>query len=576
MSSLYYKKDARLYILFVAFFLFSAILLARLFIIQVLDKDVYTALSEKIHQRELALVPVRGEIYVYENEVPYPIVVNKDYYLVFADPRKIIDEGSLVEEIAPILGIADSEKSDLIKKLEKKDDPYEPVKKKVDSDTVETLKKLNYPGIYFIRESFRMYSEKGIGGHVLGFVDSEGAGKYGIEGFFNKELYGKSGYTRAIKDVFGSPIATEDFDIQRSVDGLDVILTIDKAIQYTSCESVKKGVEEFQAFAGSIIVMEPMTGRIIAMCSFPDFDPENFNKVQDLNIFNNPAIFYAYEPGSIFKTITFAIGIDLNKITPKTKYEDTGEIKIVGQKSIKNSDLKAYGIQTMTEALEKSLNTGAIYVVEKIGNDDFRKYVEDFGFGRITGIELSSEVAGNISSLSKRGQIYSMTASFGQGITVTSIQFITAFSSLVNGGKLMKPYIVEKFLQEGKPINETKPEVVRQVISPQASSIITNMMVSVVENGYSKKANIPGYYVGGKTGTAQVAGKDGKYGDESIHTFIGFTPAYDPRFVILIKMDNPKKFKFSSETATLVFKDLAEYILRVYNIPPERAVEKNS
>ena len=573
-KSMYFKKDARLYLIIAVFFLIGATLIGRLFYLQIIQYNVYAALSEKLHQTDKALVPMRGEIYVNDGGTMYPVVVNKDYYLAFADPREILEDQAFVNAISTILKISPDEQQNFLKKIADKNDPYEPIKKKVEVDAMVELKGLGIPGLYFTRESYRMYSEKGLGGHIFGFVDSAGSGKYGIEGYMDKELYGIEGYARNIQDVFGSTAAAKDYENKKTIDGENIVLTIDKSIQYKSCEEIRIGVEEFQATGGTVIVMDPSTGKVIAMCSYPDFDPENFNKTESLNYFNNPATFYAYEPGSIFKTITFAIGLDLGKITPKSTYEDTGEVKIIGLKPIKNSDLKAHGIQTMTETLEKSLNTGAVYVEEKIGDDNFRKYVEDFGFGRATGIELDSESLGNISSLSKRGQIYSMTASFGQGITITSMQFITAFSSLINGGNLMKPYIVDTILKETETISETKPQIVRQVISEAASSMITNMMVSVVENGYSNKAKIEGYYVGGKTGTAQVAGSEGKYGNETIHTFIGFAPAYNPKFTILIKMDNPKKFDFSSETATLVFKNLAEYILHYYNIPPEKEIEK--
>jgi len=365
-------------------------------------------------------------------------------------------------------------------------------------------------------------------------------------------------------------ITLGDREVENPISGKDIVLTIDRNIQFKTCEEIKKGVQEYQAESGSIIAMDPSSGAILAICSFPDFDPANFNTVKDINIFNNPAIFYAYEPGSIFKAITMAIGLDLKKIEPNTTYEDTGEVKIIGQKPIKNFDQKAYGAQTMTQVLEKSLNTGAVFVENLIGKKNFLKYVKDFGFGETTNVGLDSEGAGNIAPLDKRGEIYAMTASFGQGITITPIQYLAAFSTLINGGKLMKPYIVEKILNEGAVVEEIKPKVVRQVISQNASAQITGMLVSAVENGWDKKTKIQGYYVGGKTGTAQVAGSDGKYSNATTHSFAGFAPAYNPRVAIIVRLDNPKKFSFASETTTRVFKNVIEFILDYYNIPPDR------
>jgi len=375
---------------------------------------------------------------------------------------------------------------------------------------------------------------------------------------------------KSAKDATGRSITIGEREVKRPVNGSKIILTIDRKIQVKICDEIKKGVEGFGAKTGTIIVMEPYSGAVVGMCSYPDFDPEKYNEVENINIYNNPAIFSAYEPGSIFKAITLAIGIDEKKITPYTTYEDTGEIKLIGLKPIRNSDLQAHGIQTMTQVLEKSLNTGAVFVANKIGNKDFRKYVQNFGFGENTGISLDTEVPGDISSLDKRGDIYTITASFGQGITVTPLQFISAFSALVNGGKLMKPHIVEEIIHEDGSTDTFAPTTIRQVISQSSSSAISGMLVSVVENGWGGKAGVEGYYVGGKTGTAQVAGKDGEYGEETIHSFVGFGPARNPKFVILVKLDEPQSHVFSSDTATTIFRKVASYLFQMYDIEPER------
>lgn len=563
------RRDARLHFIMVVFFLMGAVIAYRLFDMQVLKHSAYKEQAEKLHLIEKEIKPPRGSIYVKEKDVLYPIVFNEDYYLVFADPRKIKDSSHFIDTIAPILDLGEEEWKDLLRRINKKDDPYEPIKKKVSKEKIEILKKADIEGVYFTDETFRKYPEKNIGGHILGYVDYNGEGRYGLEGFYGEFLAGLPGKIRSARDAYGESITVGEREVSSAVPGKDLVLTIDRNIQLKTCEEIKKGVETFQADGGSIIVMDPMTGAVIAMCSFPDFDPEKYNTIKDIQVFNNPAIFYAYEPGSIFKTITMAIALDLKKISPLTTYEDTGEIKIIGQKPIKNFDLKAHGVQTMTEVLEKSLNTGAVYAENLIGKNNFAKYVKNFGFGENTGIGLDSESSGNILSLDKRGEIYVMTASFGQGITVTPMQYITAFSALINGGKLMKPYIVEKVMSEGKLIEETKPQIVRQVISSNASALISGMMVSVVEKGWDKKTKVQGYYVGGKTGTAQVADSNGKYGDKTEHSFAGFAPAYNPKIAVIVNLKNPKKYKFASETTTVVFRNLAEYILHYYNIPPD-------
>jgi len=564
------KKDARVYVVTAVFFLIAGVLLYRLFNLQVLQHGAFAARSDELHNIEKELKPVRGQVMVSENGETYPIITNKDYYFVYADPRKIEDKQHFIDTITPILGLKEEEWKDLLAKVSKENDPYEPIRRKVELEDVQKIKDAELSGVYNVPESYRMYPEGIFGGHILGFVDYNGEGKYGIEGYYNQELTGVGGVLKSAKDATGRSITIGEREVKRPVNGSKIILTIDRKIQVKICDEIKKGVEGFGAKTGTIIVMEPYSGAVVGMCSYPDFDPEKYNEVENINIYNNPAIFSAYEPGSIFKAITLAIGIDEKKITPYTTYEDTGEIKLIGLKPIRNSDLQAHGIQTMTQVLEKSLNTGAVFVANKIGNKDFRKYVQNFGFGENTGISLDTEVPGDISSLDKRGDIYTITASFGQGITVTPLQFISAFSALVNGGKLMKPHIVEEIIHEDGSTDTFAPTTIRQVISQSSSSAISGMLVSVVENGWGGKAGVEGYYVGGKTGTAQVAGKDGEYGEETIHSFVGFGPARNPKFVILVKLDEPQSHVFSSDTATTIFRKVASYLFQMYDIEPER------
>ena len=263
-----------------------------------------------------------------------------------------------------------------------------------------------------------------------------------------------------------------------------------------------------------------------------------------------------------------AAGIDAGKVEPETTYIDEGEVK-VGPYKIRNSDLKAHGEQTMTQVLEKSLNTGMIFVEQELGKNTFINYVNRFGFGEITDITLDTEMSGDLSSLDKRGDIYAITASYGQGITATSLQLVTAFSSFANRGYLPKPYIISEIISEDGKIEKIKPQNVREVINPKTASLITGMLISVVENGYGEKAKVDGYYIGGKTGTAQVASKSGGYGENTVHSFIGFGPVSNPRFVMLVKLDSPKGVRFASDSVTPLFGQLAKYLLNYYQISPD-------
>lgn len=583
-------------------FLFAGIIIARLFVLQVLDHTFYSALAAGQHEIYQLLFPERGKIWMQEigsgdsseKKKLYPLATNQTLFLVYAEPRKIKnpedlaaklveifnikqaqnDNGANEEDIPTVEELKEKLKEELLVKLKKENDPYEPLRHRVTEEEVNKIKALQIEGVGFTEEDVRFYPEKNIGSHFLGFVgirEDKKIGQYGLEGHFNSELAGKQGYLASEKDVAGRWIPISRRKWQKAEDGSDIILTIDRNIQFFVCDKLQKAIQQHGADSGTVIIMEPKTGAVLAMCSFPDFDPNEYAKVKDINVFNNPAIFYQYEPGSVFKAITIAAAIDSGKITPTTTYNDEGFVKIDNH-IIKNSDEKAHGVQTMTQVLDESLNTGAVFAVSQIGAEIFKKYVSDFGFGIMTGIELDFEAAGNIESLSRKGKIWSATASFGQGISVTPIQMVTAFAAIANGGKLVKPYIVDEIRKSDGTVMKTEPKVIRQVISNRTAALLGGMLVSVVENGHGKRASVPGYFVAGKTGTAQVPKKDGKgyEKDITIGSFVGFAPVEDPRFVMLVKIDHPRTTIWAEATAAPVFGEIAKYVLNYLKVPPSR------
>ncbi|MFH0805143.1 MAG: penicillin-binding protein 2, partial [Patescibacteria group bacterium] len=329
------------------------------------------------------------------------------------------------------------------------------------------------------------------------------------------------------------------------------------------------------ADGGSIIIMDPMTGAMIAMCGYPDFDPNKYRGVEDANTFLNPATFYVYEPGSIFKPITMAAALDQGALTPTTTYNDTGQA-VFGKYTIKNSDGKANGVQTMTQVLEKSLNTGAIFAAESIGPQKFEEYVQRFGFGQKYGLELSTEAQGNISNLAAHKELSMATGSFGQGISATLLQMTNAFGVIANGGKLMQPYIVDEVANPSSGVStKTEPRVIRQVVTSKTATTLAAMLVNVVRNGHGKRAGVPGYFVAGKTGTAQIARSDGPgyETDFTIGSFCGFAPVDNPRFVMCVKIDKPRDVQWAESTAAPLFGQLAQFMVNYYGIPPEEKVE---
>ncbi len=559
----------------VCLFIFGAAVVMRLGHIQIFQYGFYAALAQNQHNLSSLLLADRGEIFVHEDGKLVPLAANKDYYLVYADPRIVKDAPKVADELS---GLLQMPAGDILPHLQKSGDAYEPLKKQVERNVVEQIQNLNITGIGFERETSRYYPEKNIGSQLLGFVgyqDDLRVGQYGVEGYWDKELAGTNGFLQGTRDAGGQSITIGSKTLSQKKDGSDIVLTIDRTIQYKACTELDAAVQKHGATGGALIIMEPSTGKIIAMCGSPDFDPNAYQDVKDINVFVNPSTYNVYEPGSVFKSITMAAALNEGKITPNTTYTDTGSVQI-GKYIIKNSDDKAHGVNTMTQVLEQSLNTGAIFASRQIGPEKFEEYIKRFGFGEKTGIDVKSEQSGDISALAQHKEIYMATGSFGQGISVTPIQLITAYGAIANDGMMVKPYVVDQVIHRDGTTDTTKPVTVRQVISPETAVKVQAMMVNVVQNGHGKQAGVPGYFVAGKTGTAQIPlqGARGYDPSQTIGTFVGFAPVDNPKFVMLVKIDRPKDVKFAESTAAPVFGDMARFMLNYFGVPPEVDVQK--
>jgi len=562
----------RIHFLMGVLFLIAAIIVWRLIVLQIFQHNIYAKLASGQRTFYSELFPKRGEIFVSDlhSEQIYPLAVNKELEMLYAVPRQIENSKETAEQLSSILEIS---KEEILTKLDKPNDPYEVIKHKLNKETSEKIRNLDIKGLYLTPEIWRYYPEGDLLSHTLGFVgfiDHKRKGQYGIEGYYDELLQGKSGFLEAERDTVGRWISISDRNMEAAKDGDDLVLTIDRTIQFKTEEIIKKLIERWKAKSGSIIVIEPSTGAVRAIACEPNFNPNKYFEEENLNIFLNPIIQSQFEPGSIFKLITMAAALDSGAVTPSTYYEDKGIVYVDGY-NIRNSDLKAYGKQTMTQVLEKSLNTGAIFAQKKTGKDIFEKYVRDFGFGVPTGIGLAGERGGNLENLeSKKSDVNYATVSFGQGIAVTPLQIITAVSAIANDGKLMQPYIVKKFIHFDESETKVEPKMIRQVISSQTANRLSAMMVSVIKNGYGRQAGVAGYNIAGKTGTAQIPCQDKRgYSDETIHSFVGFGPIPNPKFVILIKLDNPQGVRFAADSISPAFGKLAKFLLNYYQIPPE-------
>jgi cell division protein FtsI/penicillin-binding protein 2 len=566
-------KNFRLYVLTGWVIILFALIVFRLYSLQVSAYDFYRTLADNQHTILRELTPKRGEIFFQDRTGLYQAAVNRDTKMVYAVPSDLENVETVANFLTETLSLS---KDELLKRLDNQDDRYEPIKHRLSEEEIEKIQNSKIKGLHLADENYRYYPSGELAANALGFVgwkSDELVGRYGIEAKWEEKLRGEKGKILQDKDTAGNWITTRERSIIKAKNGHNLVLTIDHIIQYETEKILRGAVEKNLADSGLMIVMEPSTGRIFSMASYPTFDPNNYSQVENIDFFNNLAVSVAYECGSVFKPITMAAAINEGKINPDTTYVDTGQVHEAGY-TIKNSDLKAYGRQTMTQVLEKSLNTGAIYAQKTLGNRNFADYVEKFGFGSTTGVDLYNESQGNIRNLNNlKRTIQFYTAAFGQGITVTPIQLISAFSAIANGGAIMKPQIVDKIIYDDGQEENIASQEIRRVISQTTSYKVSQMLGSVVTNGHGKKAGVPGYQVAGKTGTAQVASTTARGYEEgkTIGSFVGFAPLDNPKFAILVKMDNPKNVQWAESSAAPAFGELMKFLLEYYDIEPTQA-----
>jgi len=557
-------KKGRINLILILILLFGALILGRLFFIQIVRYEYWKALAQGQQKFFAQVKGERGEIFFQGDREGnlYNLASNKNWELVYISPEEITAAKQSPAEISQSLSqILNLDEDLILEKIKKSDSLYSLLKNKLTKEEIELLKKLNLPGVYLGSETLRYYPQGTLASQMVGFVGGDNIGQYGLEGYYNEILEGSEGFQEGEKGAQGYLVKMTSGSVKS---GLDLVLTVDYNIQFFAEKLLRKAKEDLNIESGQIIVGDPISGKILAMANFPNFDPNQYWKEEDLEIFQNSVTQKLFEPGSVFKPITMAAALDEGAITPQTTYTDPGIIKIGGW-PIYNYDQRVYqGEITMTEVLEKSINTGAVFAESQITHQTFLDYIEKFGFFEPTGIDLEGEIFSTNSNLKKGYEVNFATASFGQGIEITPIQLFRAFSAISNGGKLIKPYLVEKNQSEISG---------EQIISQKTAAQLTAMLVSVVENGFGKSAKVPGYYIAGKTGTAQIPfsalkiDKSG-YSEKTIQTFAGFAPAFNPRFLILVKLDNPST-KTAEYSAAPLFRELAKYIIDYYQIPPD-------
>jgi len=574
-SQFFQGKISIIHFIFIILFLFLGY---RLYNIQIEQNLKFANEAEALHDTTTILPSERGLIYFQDKNKEYTAVaINKKYNTLYAIPKEIENPEETSKFLSEIIPLSYEE---IFSRLSKTDDPYEPLIKKVEDDDFNSIKNANIEGIYLGEEDYRYYPLGSSAAQVIGFVgeteDGLIKGRYGLESYYDTILSGKKGLFTGIKDAFGRLIRSNFSEEEKAVEGISIETTIDKNIQFATDKILDDLIKYREASKGTIIVMEVKTGRILALANIPTFNLNDFSDIKDYSIFGNFATEERYEPGSVMKPFTMAVGIDTGKVTPDTTYIDKGYYDVGGY-HLTNYENEVYGKSTMRNVLEYSINTGAIFVSEKVGSENLRKYFKKFGFSDVTGVDLPLEISGDLSNLEypKSSPTCSATASYGVGISITPMELIEAYTAIANKGRLVTPYLVESTMdKEGNrttlALNESlsnSPQVIKQ----ETAETLTSMLIGVIENGFGGNAKIKGYSIAGKTGTAYIALKDQKgYSDEVIHTFVGFFPASNPEYIILVKMDKPQWGKeAASYTVTIAFRAVEQFLINYYNIPPD-------
>lgn len=573
----------RIRVLKIAYILLILTIVVRLFYWQVLRFDDLTVLAEQQHVVSYSLDASRGTIFSSDGAV---LASNKPTFLLYGLPKVVADKESTAAQIARILTdakfVGDTETSDQKKKEEytavkqdlaeklSQDLYWVALNKSVDINIKNEIDKLNINGIGFENQASRFYPESSSAAHILGFVGSNAldkpTGYFGVEGYYDGELQGVGGSLVEEKDARGLPILTGRFAKKDPKSGHDLTLNIDRAVQYIVEKNLKAGVEKYGAKSGSVVVMDPKTGGILAMASFPNYDPNSFSSFPK-EYFKNPVVADSYEPGSTFKVLVMAAALNEKLVEPDTKCDIcSGPVEISGYQ-IRTWNNQYMPNLTMTDVIIHSDNTGMVFVSRKLGLDKMYKYITDFGFGALTGVDLQDEMSPDIRPKNQWHEIDLATSSFGQGIAATPLQIVRAVSTIANGGYLMEPHIVKSITSDGKT-REIKPKVVGQPISKEAANMVAKMMVDAVNKGEAKFFALKGYDVAGKTGTAQIPVAGHYDANKTIASFVGFAPAQDPKFVMLVRYEEPSSSIYGAETAAPTFFAIAKELLAYYNVVP--------
>lgn len=557
------ERRVKLRILFVALFclLFYLVVIARTFSLHLTDNIKLSRLAQSQYQKKVSLAPKRGNIYDVNGE---ELAIDVKVDSVFANPKALNLSDEVKKQLASILGI-DLEKLEKVLGKEKK---FVWLKRRISSEESEKIQSLRQEGLGLVKEYKRFYPNKKLAATILGAVGLDSVALGGLELYYDKHLKSSLDPVFIDQDARGRSYVPNNFyDLDNTH---NVTLTLDKTIQFVTEKELARAVEKTQAKSGIAVVMNSRTGEILAMASYPDFDPNQYADF-DVSHWKNQVVTDSFEPGSIFKAITAAAALESGKVDLNKKFDcEGGQYKI--DKFTIGDHGAGYGLMTLPEIMRVSSNIGSLKVAQYIGRDAFAKSILDFGFGSKTGIDLPGEASGIMSSPKNWSTLQMSTISFGQGISVTPIQIVASYSAIANGGYLMKPFIVKKITDaKGNVVKENYPQIVRKVLSEtNARKVVEMLKLVVAQGGTGTAAQVEEYGTAGKTGTAQKVeeGKKGYSSSKYIGSFVGIAPADDPRITVLVSINEPKGSHFGGVVAAPVFKEIVRNVLPYLRIPP--------
>jgi len=560
----------RVFIIFVVFIMMTVAISAKAYQLQILESQRLSQLAERQHRKVISVVPKRGVIYDRNRE---EMAISIDVDSIFAEPIKITDAYKTAKELSPILKMSEKE---LAEKFTVKR-PFTWVSRRVSPDQSIKVKNLKLSGIDFIEEGRRFYPNRETAGNIIGFAGLDSRGLEGLELQYDDYLKGETTYSVVERDALGRIILSRGLKQRDEQAGNDLVLTVDKTIQYIAEKELKEAVVKTNAKGGVVVAMNPKTGEILAIATEPQFNPNIFGKYPSSS-WRNRAVTDCFEPGSTFKVFLAAAALEKGIVSQKDTFFCENGSYNVAKRTI--HDTHSYGWLSLQDIIKFSSNIGAGKIGEKLGKERLYEYVRKFGFGERTGIDLPGETQGQIRPPNEWSQISVNTISFGQGVSVSAVQLIRGLSAIANKGDLMKPYIVKQIVSpEGKIIKEFSPQIVRRVISEKTARDVTSIMkTTVLQGGTGTKASIDGYEVAGKTGTAQKHNPSlgGYFKDKYIALFMGFTPADDPNVAIVVLIDEPRGVSYGGLVAAPVFKKVAEETLHYLGILPTQVVAQSN